>query len=71
MSQEDMQSRVYSTMSTEQGFQLYDLTQKMKFQAEQVKLGYQTDNVVKVVDNAQGLADTVLEFIKVSGWVRS
>lgn len=64
MSQEDIESRVYSTMSTEQGFQLYDLTQKMKFQAEnyQAKPSYA---------KADMLADTVLEFLKVSSWTRS
>lgn len=65
-----MTSKVYSTTTLDDDKKLYELTTRMKLQASQVKSGYQSDNVIRIVDNAHDLADTVLEFLKVSGWSR-
>lgn len=65
-----MTSMVYSTTTLDDDKKLYELTTRMKLQASQVKSGYQSNNAVRIVDNAHDLADTVLEFLKVSGWSR-
>lgn len=70
MDNDGMESRIYSTMSTEQGFKLYDLTSRMNKQATQILDGYRKNNVLPIVDNSRELAETVLEFLKVSGWTK-
>lgn len=64
------ESPVFHATSAEDDKKLYDLTSKMKELAAKVKSGYDTDNAIRVIDNAHGLADTVLEFLKASNWAR-
>lgn len=64
------ESPVFHTTTVDEDKKLYDLTSKMKELAAKVKSGYDTDNAIRVIDNAHGLADTVLEFLKASNWDR-
>lgn len=64
------ESPVFSATPTDLEKSLHELTVQMKQLATKVKSGYDTDNVVRVVDNAQPLADSVLDFLKVAGWDR-
>lgn len=63
------ESKVYSTTSVEDDKKLYELTTRMKQQADLVKLFSQDPKVS--ITHSEELADTVLEFLKVSGWSRS
>lgn len=64
------ESPVYNATPTDLDKSLHQLTLQMKKLATNVKSGYDSDNVVRVVDNAQKLADSVLEFLKASNWDR-
>lgn len=63
-----MESKVYSSNTRDADRQQYELTTRMKLQAENIKRISGHDDFV---DLAGELADTVLEFLKVSGWTRS
>lgn len=70
MSQEDMESQVYSVRTTEDDHKLHELTVRMRDLSNKVLFGYAGNNAVVIVDNAKLLADSVEEFLKVSGWTR-
>lgn len=67
---DSIESPVVQVTSKEADKKLYELSVRMKQLATNIKTGYDINNVVHVVDNAGDLADTVMEFLKVSGWDR-
>lgn len=69
VSSEVEQSKVYHATSKEDDAKLYELTVKMKLQAEGI-LNRSTEPVSSGWIYADELSNTVLEFLKVSGWSR-
>lgn len=65
---DEIESPVYSVTSQEDDKKLYELTVRMKQLATSVKA---TDSANgNHVRDSDELADTVIEFLKVSGWSR-
>lgn len=63
-------SKVYTATTVDDDKKLYELTTRMKQQAKEIT-AIGRDHDVYIADNANDLAETVLEFLKVSGWSRS
>lgn len=68
MSQYDMESKVYSALPVEDDHTLHRLTSRMQEQASLVKTLAKDPNLS--ILNAEELADTVLAFLRISGWSR-
>lgn len=65
----EMQSKVYQATPVEDDAKLYELAVKMKQLATEIK-NTNRDHDIYIADTSGDLADTVLEFLKVSGWSR-
>lgn len=67
----EMTSKVYSATPVEDDQKLYELATRMKLLADEVKTVNSTTKLNRLLKSGDELADTVLEFLKVSGWSRS
>lgn len=64
-------SKVYSATTVDEDKKLYELTTRMGLLANEVKTVNSSTKLNRMLKAGDELADTVLEFLKVSGWSRS